>query len=61
MPFYEWKKIGAAKQPYALVSADGLPLALAGLWSAGRTGRPETLSNLHDYNDDTERALRRDP
>jgi putative SOS response-associated peptidase YedK len=30
--FYEWEKIGAAKQPYAIVSADGLPLALAGLW-----------------------------
>ena len=30
--FYEWKKIGAAKQPYAIVGADGLPLALAGLW-----------------------------
>ncbi len=30
--FYEWKKTGAGKQPYALVGADGLPLALAGLW-----------------------------
>src|SRR5205823_722453 len=30
--FYEWKKIGAAKQPYAIVGADGLPLAMAGLW-----------------------------
>ena len=30
--FYEWKKIGAGKQPYAIVGADGLPLALAGLW-----------------------------
>jgi putative SOS response-associated peptidase YedK len=30
--FYEWKKIGASKQPYAIVGADGLPLALAGLW-----------------------------
>jgi len=30
--FYEWKKIGASKQPYAIIGADGLPLALAGLW-----------------------------
>jgi len=30
--FYEWKKIGASKQPYAIVGADGLPLSLAGLW-----------------------------
>src|SRR5229473_7900383 len=30
--FYEWKKIGASKQPYAIVAADGLPLAMAGLW-----------------------------
>jgi putative SOS response-associated peptidase YedK len=30
--FYEWKKTGAGKQPYALVGTDGLPLALAGLW-----------------------------
>jgi putative SOS response-associated peptidase YedK len=30
--FYEWQKIGAGKQPYAIVGADGLPLAMAGLW-----------------------------
>ena len=30
--FYEWKKIGAGKQPYPIVGTDGLPLALAGLW-----------------------------
>ena len=30
--FYEWKKIGAGKQPFAIVAADSLPLALAGLW-----------------------------
>jgi len=30
--FYEWQKTGAGKQPYAIVSADGLPLAMAGLW-----------------------------
>src|SRR5947208_6693867 len=30
--FYEWKKTAAGKQPYAIVAADGLPLAMAGLW-----------------------------
>src|ERR1051326_7766730 len=30
--FYEWKKNATGKQPYAIVSADGLPLAMAGLW-----------------------------
>ncbi|HET9848690.1 MAG TPA: SOS response-associated peptidase [Candidatus Dormibacteraeota bacterium] len=30
--FYEWKKSAAGKQPYAIVSGDGLPLAMAGLW-----------------------------
>src|SRR5881227_2284054 len=30
--FYEWKKMPAGKQPYAIVGADGLPLAMAGLW-----------------------------
>jgi len=30
--FYEWQKIGSGKQPYAIVGADGLPLAMAGLW-----------------------------
>ena len=30
--FYEWQKTASGKQPYAIVSADGLPLAMAGLW-----------------------------
>ena len=30
--FYEWQKTTTGKQPYAIVSADGLPLAMAGLW-----------------------------
>ncbi len=30
--FYEWKKTGAGKQPFVIIGADGLPLALAGLW-----------------------------
>src|SRR5262249_14906888 len=32
MPSMSGKKTGAGKQPYAIVSTDGLPLAMAGLW-----------------------------
>jgi putative SOS response-associated peptidase YedK len=45
--FYEWKKTGAGKQPYAIVGTDGLPLALAGLWerwkAAGDTVQTSTI------------------
>ena len=30
--FYEWQKRATGKQPHAIVSADGLPFAMAGLW-----------------------------
>ena len=30
--FYGWKKVAVGKQPYAIVGADGLALAMAGLW-----------------------------
>jgi len=30
--FNEWKKTPGGKQPYAIVGADGLPLAMASLW-----------------------------
>jgi putative SOS response-associated peptidase YedK len=30
--FYEWKKTGKAKQPYAIAMRDRQPFALAGLW-----------------------------
>ena len=32
--YYEWKKEGKAKQPYAIGKADGRPLALGGLWES---------------------------
>jgi putative SOS response-associated peptidase YedK len=46
--FYEWKKIGAAKLPYAIVSADGLPLALAALWELwkDRQGGGDTVQTF---------------
>ncbi|MDS4058456.1 MAG: SOS response-associated peptidase [Candidatus Contendobacter sp.] len=30
--FYEWRKVGARKQPYCIAPADGRPIAFAGLW-----------------------------
>jgi putative SOS response-associated peptidase YedK len=30
--FYEWRQVGARKQPYCIAPADGAPFALAGLW-----------------------------
>jgi putative SOS response-associated peptidase YedK len=41
--YFEWKKEGTAKQPYAFRARDGRPLALAGLWSFWKdpaTGEP---------------------
>src|SRR3954462_8268 len=37
---YEWQKQAGGKQPYAIVGADGKPLALAGLWE--RWKEPES-------------------
>ena len=34
--FYEWRRWDGSRQPYAIVRRDGLPLALAGLWSSWR-------------------------
>ena len=60
--FYEWKKLGSRrKQPYCIVTNDGTPLALAGLWERwGRRGESiesctiltteanELLAGMHD-------------
>jgi putative SOS response-associated peptidase YedK len=61
--FYEWKREGTIRQPYRVSQANGLPLALAGLWagwrdpSTGNVRRTFTivttspngaLSDLHD-------------
>jgi putative SOS response-associated peptidase YedK len=34
--FYEWKREGSVRQPYRIARADGMPLALAGLWARWR-------------------------
>lgn len=34
--FYEWRREGRARQPFAIRARDGGPLALAGLWSGWR-------------------------
>jgi putative SOS response-associated peptidase YedK len=36
--FFEWKKIGTAKQPYLICHADDTPLSLAGLWERWEQG-----------------------
>jgi putative SOS response-associated peptidase YedK len=34
--FYEWRRQGGERQPYAIRRSDGGPLALAGLWASWR-------------------------
>ena len=34
--FYEWRREGAVRQPYAIQRSDGRPLILAGLWDGWR-------------------------
>lgn len=34
--FYEWKKVGTKKHPYAIRMRDGQPFAIAGLWETWR-------------------------
>jgi putative SOS response-associated peptidase YedK len=31
--YYEWRRAGKVRQPYAIVRPDGRPIALAGLWA----------------------------
>ena len=61
--FYEWRREGTVRQPYRVARADGLPLALAGLWAGWRepaaeevrrtftivtTTPNEAMADLHD-------------
>ncbi len=45
--FYEWKRVGNAKQPYRFVMRDGEPFAFGGIWEswhAGQTDARETCA-----------------
>ena len=44
--FYEWKKIGAGKQPYAVALADRGLMALAGLWENWRSPAGEWVRSF---------------
>jgi putative SOS response-associated peptidase YedK len=61
--FYEWQREDRIRQPFRIVRADGLPFALAGLWSGWRdpdadevvrsfsiiTGQPaDVVRDIHD-------------
>ena len=41
--FYEWRRDGARRQPFAIGREDGRPLALAGLWSGWRDPAAERV------------------
>jgi putative SOS response-associated peptidase YedK len=41
--FYEWQKVGTAKQPYAIARADEAPLAFGGIWEGWRSLEGEVL------------------
>jgi putative SOS response-associated peptidase YedK len=44
--FYEWKKIAAGKQPYAIALADRGLMALAGLWETWRSPAGERVRSF---------------
>ena len=44
--FYEWHKIGAGKQPYAIARRDGAPLALGGIWEGWRSKEGEVIRSF---------------
>ena len=44
--FFEWKKIAAGKQPYAIALADRKLMALAGLWESWRSPAGERVRSF---------------
>src|SRR5712692_12095532 len=44
--FYEWKKVAAGKQPYAIALADRRLMALAGLWENWRSPAGEWVRSV---------------
>ena len=41
--FYEWRKVGSGKQPYAIARVDKAPLAFGGIWEGWRSPEGEVL------------------
>jgi putative SOS response-associated peptidase YedK len=61
--YYEWKRVGSVKQPYAIVRPNRRPIALAGLWAGWKdedtgevirsftivtAGANEMMASIHD-------------
>jgi putative SOS response-associated peptidase YedK len=44
--FYEWRKTGAAKAPYAVARQDGAPLALGAIWEGWRSEAGEVIRSF---------------
>jgi putative SOS response-associated peptidase YedK len=44
--FYEWKKVGAGKQPYHIGMVDDAPFAFAGLWSRWKSPQEEWVDTF---------------
>jgi putative SOS response-associated peptidase YedK len=44
--FYEWKKLGKERQPYAMALADRRLMAMAGLWESWRSPAGERLRSF---------------
>jgi putative SOS response-associated peptidase YedK len=55
--FYEWKKTGTNKQPYAVALADRGLMALAGLWESWRSPVGERVLSFAINHGEAERAL----
>jgi putative SOS response-associated peptidase YedK len=55
--FYEWKAMGARKQPYFIHAKSGLPLAFAGLWETWIGPNGEEFDSAAIVTTDANRAL----
>jgi len=44
--FYEWRKTGTGRQPYAVARQDGAPLALGAIWEGWRSEESEVIRSF---------------